>query len=1418
MMSRRRVIGANEGKLLSADYAKDTAKLRRHNASPLMLISLLKHEWASNESSGVDRKTDESHPRSPKELDMPECTDDSECTFDSVCVRGPDGYRTCICAGACPPCKIFLWQKCERQDCIRLLAVPVSCRSEGKYADDYCLSMSDEYREKYLMPKPMCKTGVCVCPPMFENWLGFEGFVSLLPIKCSKRELRVQGFAYPSDTVYVGGNVKLFCCINIDPRSFVPEDGIRFIHNSSIVRRSSFTPFSNGFMDGVEPSRCWQLDILNVQLLDGGPYTCCAHVSPTETTRSIEANDTFVLTVKARFVRGKSVALLNDHDYHLQRNRLPRDAGLTDSMPQKTNQKLLSPTSVSDNSTLSSFFISSDNKKLRLISNLKVEPNSTCAKVSWDEDSEVVANVELRLIQQSNMGIAEIWRINNATSGTIVCDLQPDTVYTLEISAIGWSNDMMNNTTQFTTLESEPGLPILHSISLSQLNMMSYCSLHWAPPANKNGRIIKYYVSVYGSVRSSPSGILISNDYPLSVDSKCFNDRGEFSKGINAEKFSDNFLCKFGPLKPNRNYTATVWAENKAGRSPPATFSGNCITPYGRPDNVVAPTVKSGNTTSFELRFETNQDEANGPIVCFYLAIVPLLESVSVDSLPKPDSLRCDVFSEAMNNNVEGSARKLYKAYIAESYAKYPNSTVVGDGDSSGNIEPCSVPYMSVYRAQDMPLRPHIKYTGFLIARVESNNGEQQPVVGQLSKMDVKKRFKKRIKRHSAFLYQQGDKRRIAFQSFPSHRGPEYAYSAYFKPIVLKSDSSKTGLSLGTVCIMLFALFFMAVVVAGAVILYRRGFLIGAFAKKEDSPYVYLRQTFGSIPIPVAELLDAYKLRSRDSNRGFDKEFEALPRTERFHKTCVSKLPENREKNRYSDKHTFDDTRVKLKHPEGSLESDYINANYVNGYKNKKKFIATQGPKDSTQNDFWQMVWQQDARVIVMITKLQEGSLRQCSQYWPDRHSTKAYGEYEVRHTAENICSDYVIREFEMRLAKKQHSANGFLNGQSAVVTYVADHENGVTVEPSAVTVTRPVSEHGSEKSAKISINYENLFTNTKNLQEPRKIVQYHFTSWPDFGTPKCTTSFLRFVHRLRSLDDFNTHIVIVHCSAGCGRTGTFIAIDSLLDQCVEKDKVNIFGFVSHLRNARGGMIQTADQYQFVYRALTTWHLYGNTDIDENSFRDYYNRLLQPSDEVRQGTGLSSSVVAALFKSAPDTRENVGQHDCKPTTMIEEEFKYWPNEVGKSVSFGTGDEVSVKLVEESLANEAKPTYILRKITYKFAQEKFYHEVTQFDYLCWPKGRPVPTSMKSLISLIDLVLESQVSRDKDTFMSPIILHSRDGSSETGIFCCITLLLERLRSEKSVDVFQTVRSLQRCRPRIVTSLVVFTEYLQVASIMI
>lgn len=137
--------------------------------------------------------------------------------------------------------------------------------------------------------------------------------------------------------------------------------------------------------------------------------------------------------------------------------------------------------------------------------------------------------------------------------------------------------------------------------------------------------------------------------------------------------------------------------------------------------------------------------------------------------------------------------------------------------------------------------------------------------------------------------------------------------------------------------------------------------------------------------IPVSDLSTVYLERHRDSDYGFQREFELLP--DRFYDrtTRASDSRENIFKNRYPDIKAYDQTRVKLAQIDSIAGSDYINANFVMGYKERKKFICAQGPMDNTVCDFWRMIWEQHLELILMLTNLEEYSKTKCAKYWPDK-------------------------------------------------------------------------------------------------------------------------------------------------------------------------------------------------------------------------------------------------------------------------------------------------------------------------------------------------------------------------------------------------------------------------------------------------
>ncbi|CAB1454469.1 unnamed protein product [Pleuronectes platessa] len=223
-----------------------------------------------------------------------------------------------------------------------------------------------------------------------------------------------------------------------------------------------------------------------------------------------------------------------------------------------------------------------------------------------------------------------------------------------------------------------------------------------------------------------------------------------------------------------------------------------------------------------------------------------------------------------------------------------------------------------------------------------------------------------------------------------------------------------------------------------------------------------------------------------------------------------AKKDENRMKNRYGNIIAYDHSRVRLQALEGEQSSDYINANYVDGYHRPNHYIATQGPMQETVFDFWRMVWQENTAAIVMVTNLVEVGRVKCCKYWPD--DTEIYRDIKVTLIETELLSEYVIRTFAV------------------------------------------------EK---------------RGAHEIREIRQFHFTGWPDHGVPYHATGLLGFIRRVKSKTLTNAGPMVVHCSAGAGRTGCFIVIDIMLDMAEREGVVDIYNCVRELRSRRVNMVQT---------------------------------------------------------------------------------------------------------------------------------------------------------------------------------------------------------------------------------------------------
>jgi len=272
------------------------------------------------------------------------------------------------------------------------------------------------------------------------------------------------------------------------------------------------------------------------------------------------------------------------------------------------------------------------------------------------------------------------------------------------------------------------------------------------------------------------------------------------------------------------------------------------------------------------------------------------------------------------------------------------------------------------------------------------------------------------------------------------------------------------------------------------------------------------------------------------TRRGIQNEFANLKRLAGSGNFQSTRLPENVKKNRYTDVLCLEDSRVKLVDLDDSLKTDYIHANFLDGYKHPKAYIATQGPLPNTKGDFWQMVWEQQVYVVFMATRIIERSRMKCIQYWPENNETHQFSTVDVTHQETLEFEDHVERTFWLK-----HKKSG----------------------------------------------------------QTRRIVHFQMTSWPDFGVPSSAESCLHIIGLVREArmdavqslgSKWKGHPkgppIIVHCSAGIGRTGSFCTIDVNVDRLTDMSKCEVFNTVKQLRTQRALTIQTVEQYEFCHLAI----------------------------------------------------------------------------------------------------------------------------------------------------------------------------------------------------------------------------------------
>ena len=266
----------------------------------------------------------------------------------------------------------------------------------------------------------------------------------------------------------------------------------------------------------------------------------------------------------------------------------------------------------------------------------------------------------------------------------------------------------------------------------------------------------------------------------------------------------------------------------------------------------------------------------------------------------------------------------------------------------------------------------------------------------------------------------------------------------------------------------------------------------------------------------------------------------------------ASRLPCNTRKNRYTNVLSYDHSRVRLTEDPRKEGSDYINANYIHGYHQPNGFIAAQGPTLATIPDMWRMVWEQATATIVMITKIEEKGKIKCHKYWPDDKG-QLYGRIIVHTIKVQVVADYTQRTFSLQM---------------------------------------------------------------NNSQENRTVTQFQYNAWPDHGVPDYPTSLLYFVRKVMATNPENSGPIVVHCSAGVGRSGAFITLFSQLLRIKSENTIDIVNFVQAMRYNRNLMVQTLPQYIFIHDALLEAIECGVTEVAAKDLQNQFSAILYSNDAL----------------------------------------------------------------------------------------------------------------------------------------------------------------------------------------------------------
>ncbi|XP_076346483.1 tyrosine-protein phosphatase 69D-like isoform X2 [Tachypleus tridentatus] len=986
--------------------------------------------------------------------------------------------------------------------------------------------------------------------------------------------------------------------------------------------------------------------------------------------------------------------------------------------------------------------------------------NITHYIVQLHHNGEVIANETMKVMPNPRNNYMYIFM-----------NLEPGEKYVFQVKAcsiIGcgnWSEPMQAGTSDGIA---DPPEQVEIKCLYDAQKDLAYVIVTWEPPANPQGTIQFYNITLEASARyRTSSGENVVDRFAEAREVKA--DISEF-KSI---------------VKHNTNYTVRICTKNRSGCGPLSmlTTKTTCLSAPSAPTSM--PKFKlqrmKGKHKTRQLKLKLHRiSERNGFIRCYRVVIIKLQVGQGLENLPSDPSL-LDITTYEEVHRIGG-----HGAYVAEAIntEKFVSEVVIGDDRCCMCEDPSSELSLQT-RSQkiseqtlrktnkltdveyvcDGKLAPNTNYTGFVEVRVLGPN-----------KMILSKQ------------------------------------TPYFAPIETGSlfQTESTENPMAIVLGILSGLIFVVLILILVLCLFKR---------KNNHPYdqdgdrlgltALIRRTIqrnGHIPrckssrlskvpylgpIAAEDLPSAYVERHNNSDLLFQREFEALPEKFKDRTTHAADSPENLSKNRYPDIRSYDQTRIRLPVKDGVPGSDYINADFVEGYKNRKIFICAQGPLDRTVTDFWKMIWEHKVTVVVMLTGVEEHGKIKCAQYWNEDEPKEIENLFVVNVITIKKYSDYIVRRLHIQYSKDDYP-------------------------------------------------------------EEREVLHFHFVMWKDFLAPEQPSWLLRFIKRVNEHYVSDRGPLLVHCSAGVGRTGTFVAIDMLLQQLDEENQVDVYGCVCNLRHSRNFLVQSLKQYIFVYRALLEHAQFGDTEMEIRHFKDHYEHLrdkvqgqeksrlelefeklgeviedtktccvgtmemnmnknrysfiipydinrviLSPTASRDHSSYINASFIQGYDRSlsfiiTQDPLENtmnefwrmIKEQSVTTVVMLSELGvgqtkcqQYWPGKEENEY-----DCIKVKFLNE----ETRESITKREFQVINTKNNDNHTLTQFQFLDWSSTVPENTKV-----LIDLIEQAQQNKEQDSSSGPITVHCSGGGDRSSVFVTLSVLIQQLKIEERVDVFQAAR---------------------------